>query len=33
VAAEHLEKLLTDEFKVRAKKNLVQSQQFSEKLK
>ncbi len=33
VAAELLEKLLKDELKVRAKKNLVQSQQFSEKLK
>ncbi len=33
VAAELLEKLLKDELKVRSKKNLVQSQQFSEKLK
>jgi len=33
VAAELLEKLLKDELKVRAKKNLVQSQVFSEKLK
>jgi len=33
VAAELLEKLLKDELKVRAKKNLVQSQIFSEKLK
>ena len=32
VAAELLEKLLKDELKVRAKKNLVQSQLFSEKL-
>ena len=33
VAAELLEKLLKDELKVRAKKNLVQSHVFSEKLK
>ena len=33
VAAELLEKLLKDEIKVRAKRNLVQSQLFSEKLK
>ncbi|MBL9179278.1 MAG: type I restriction endonuclease subunit R [Verrucomicrobiaceae bacterium] len=33
VAAELLEKLLKDELKVRSKRNLVQSQQFSEKLK
>ena len=33
VAAELLEKLLKDELKVRAKRNLVQSQLFSEKLK
>jgi type I restriction enzyme, R subunit len=33
VAAELLEKLLKDELKVRAKRNLVQSQVFSEKLK
>lgn len=33
VAAELLEKLLKDEIKVRAKRNLVQSQVFSEKLK
>jgi len=33
VAAELLEKLLRDELKVRAKRNLVQSQLFSEKLK
>jgi type I restriction enzyme, R subunit len=33
VAAELLEKLLKDELKVRSKKNLVQSQLFSEKLK
>ncbi len=33
VAAELLEKLLKDEMKVRAKRNLVQSQVFSEKLK
>ncbi len=33
VAAELLEKLLKDELKVRAKRNLVQSQIFSEKLK
>lgn len=33
VAAELLEKLLKDELKVRARKNLVQSQRFSEKLK
>jgi type I restriction enzyme, R subunit len=33
VAAELLEKLLKDELKVRAKRNLVQSQAFSEKLK
>ena len=33
VAAELLEKLLKDEIKVRAKKNLVQSQSFSDKLK
>ena len=33
VAAELLEKLLKDELKVRAKKNLVQSQLFSEKLR
>lgn len=33
VAAELLEKLLQDELKVRAKRNLVQSQRFSEKLK
>jgi len=33
VAAELLEKLLKDELKVRAKKNLVQSQSFAEKLK
>ncbi len=33
VAAELLEKLLKDELKVRSRKNLVQSQQFSEKLK
>jgi type I restriction enzyme, R subunit len=33
VAAELLEKLLRDELKVRAKRNLVQSQAFSEKLK
>ena len=33
VAAELLEKLLNDELKVRSKKNLVQSQLFSEKLK
>jgi type I restriction enzyme R subunit len=33
VAAELLEKLLKDELKVRAKKNLVQSQVFSEKLR
>jgi len=32
VAAELLEKLLKDELKVRAKKNLVQSQSFAEKL-
>jgi len=33
VAAELLEKLLKDELKVRSKRNLVQSQVFSEKLK
>ena len=33
VAAELLEKLLKDELKVRSKRNLVQSQLFSEKLK
>jgi type I restriction enzyme R subunit len=33
VAAELLEKLLKDELKVRAKRNIVQSQVFSEKLK
>ena len=33
VAAELLEKLLKDEIKLRAKKNLVQSQSFAEKLK
>jgi type I restriction enzyme R subunit len=33
VAAELLEKLLKDELKVRSKRNLVQSQIFSEKLK
>ncbi len=33
VAAELLEKLLNDELKVRSRKNLVQSQLFSEKLK
>jgi type I restriction enzyme R subunit len=33
VAAELLEKLLKDELKVRSKRNLVQSQAFSEKLK
>lgn len=33
IAAELLEKLLKDELKVRAKRNLVQSQVFSEKLK
>jgi len=33
VAAELLEKLLKDELKVRSRKNLVQSQTFSEKLK
>jgi type I site-specific restriction-modification system R (restriction) subunit len=33
VAAELLEKLLKDELKVRSRKNLVQSQMFSEKLK
>ena len=33
VAAELLEKLLKDELKVRSKKNLVQSQLFSDKLK
>jgi type I restriction enzyme R subunit len=33
VAAELLEKLLNDELRVRAKRNLVQSQLFSEKLK
>ena len=33
VAAELLEKLLKDELKVRSKKNVVQSQVFSEKLK
>ena len=33
VAAELLQKLLNDELKVRAKRNLVQSQVFSEKLK
>lgn len=33
VAAELLERLLKDELKVRAKRNLVQSQLFSEKLK
>ncbi len=33
VAAELLEKLLKDELKIRARKNLVQSQLFSEKLK
>jgi type I restriction enzyme R subunit len=33
VAAELLEKLLKDELKVRSKRNLVQSQFFSEKLK
>jgi len=33
VAAELLEKLLRDELKVRSKRNLVQSQVFSEKLK
>ncbi len=33
VAAELLEKLLKDELKVRSKRNLVQSQSFSEKLK
>jgi type I restriction enzyme R subunit len=33
VAAELLEKLLKDELKVRAKRNLVQAQLFSEKLK
>ena len=33
VAAELLEKLLKDELKIRAKRNLVQSQIFSEKLK
>ncbi len=33
VAAELLEKLLKDELKVRAKRNLVQSQVFSDKLK
>jgi type I restriction enzyme R subunit len=33
VAAELLEKLLKDELKVRAKRNLVQSQVFSEKLR
>ena len=33
VAAELLEKLLNDELKVRSKRNLVQSQVFSEKLK
>jgi len=33
VAAELLEKLLKDELKIRARRNLVQSQVFSEKLK
>ena len=33
VAAELLEKLLKDEIKVRSKRNVVQSQVFSEKLK
>ena len=33
VAADLLEKLLKDELKVRSKRNLVQSQVFSEKLK
>jgi type I restriction enzyme R subunit len=33
VAAELLEKLLKDELKVRSKRNLVQSQVFSDKLK
>jgi len=33
VAAEFLRKLLNDEIKTRSKRNLVQSQQFSEKLK
>ena len=33
VAAELLEKLLKDELKVRAKRNLVQAQLFSEKLR
>ena len=33
VAAELLEKLLNDEIKVRSKRNLVQSQLFSDKLK
>jgi type I restriction enzyme R subunit len=33
VAAELLEKLLKDELKIRSKRNLVQSQMFSEKLK